>query len=155
MKKLYTSSIHLPFKNSLKSHPVCLFKKKKKQPKTDHFCVPVHPERGLGGAAAEEGSPSLRPVYSQQGRRQQLRRGVHHGASGADAAPRGALALPQRPGELQRLRLRLGPLLIYRNRGPLRKECWVFLKASSKIQPPARRYELSSAINYTVNERRD
>lgn len=33
MKKLYTSSIHLPFKNSLKSHPVCLFKKKKNNQK--------------------------------------------------------------------------------------------------------------------------
>lgn len=40
------------------------------------ICFP--PECGLGGPAAEESAPSLHPLHWRQGRRQQLRRGVHH-----------------------------------------------------------------------------
>lgn len=73
-------------------------------------CFP--PERGLGGPAAEESSPSLRPLHWRQGGRQQLRRGVHHWNADAHAPTRASCTLPQRPGQLPGLWLRLWPLLV-------------------------------------------
>lgn len=63
----------------LPSQHVCLQKKeKKKRFSLSILFLRLSPEHGLGGAAAEESAASLRPLHWRQGRRQQLRRGVHH-----------------------------------------------------------------------------
>ena len=67
---------------------------------------------GLGGPAAEETAPSLRPLHRRQRGRQQLWRGVHHRSPHAHASPGASHAHPQGPGQLQRLWLRLWPLLV-------------------------------------------
>lgn len=107
------------------------------------------PERGLGGAATKESAPSLHPLHWRQGRRQQLRRGIHHWTADTHASTGASRALPQRPGQLPGLWLRLWPLLVGWGEGAhrlLRDSC-AGAERQSRLS-----VRWLSAINYTVNE---
>lgn len=79
------------------------------------FCLPLcsPAEHGLGGAAAEEGDPSLCPLHQRQRRRQQLWWGVHHRGADPHASTWASRALPQRPRKLPGLWLCFWPLLVW------------------------------------------
>lgn len=126
-----SSDVLINHRHSWLTESTCLFaKERKKKKKRFGFSIlflRLSPEHGLGGAAAEESATPLCPLHRRQGRRQQLRRRVHHWSAGAHTSSWASRALPQRPGQLPGFWLRLWPLLVGMGGGSMTSRnacCW-------------------------------